>query len=534
MIRRNKFYKKATVTLAIMIAFGSNLQYIYGYEKDINSVALSQYVDGVYELNTTLKHESKDENSMANTYLTKSEVEINNSKMYMLLTFKSGNMIKEVNPTVNGNSIEAINTLNGDIRTIKFEIPSIDSSILLNVKINPFGDMVVNANCIVETEFKQTPQLKPEEKPETDLEESPQLKPEDESDNNTETTPEETPDTSPEIAPETGEVESTTGESTDKEESTTEYKNGYYTLKNVLKLDNSVGYSMVRNLLNETMTMEVKNGKTYITFEMSGSSMMNDIKVQVDGKTVPYEQTSIGNDTLRFKIEVPSVDSNITMSMYVYAMGKTTEFEIALNKSTIEFISSNEAPSIPSNDNATNSTTGESTTEDTTTSTEKIEEVVAKGKLYTIKNNVISDSSTGKEMARKYLNSTSKIEEIDGKYYATLTFTGASLMKNHKIYVNGSKVSHQIVAKSSDSISIRFAIPSINADIKVGVHVIPVGMDISFGVELLENTLTFVKEFDTTSSTLPQTGSVINNQSMMMAGSLLATSGLLSRIKKRK
>ena len=42
-------------------------------------------------------------------------------------------------------------------------------------------------------------------------------------------------------------------------------------------------------------------------------------------------------------------------------------------------------------------------------------------------------------MARKYLNSTSKVEEIDGKYYVTLTFTGAEFMQNHVIYVNGKK-----------------------------------------------------------------------------------------------
>lgn len=62
MIRRNKIYKTAAVTLAIISVFGSNLQYIQGYDGNDKSSSITQYVDGLYELNTTLKHESKDEN----------------------------------------------------------------------------------------------------------------------------------------------------------------------------------------------------------------------------------------------------------------------------------------------------------------------------------------------------------------------------------------------------------------------------------------------------------------------------------------
>lgn len=523
MIRRNKIYKTVAVTLAVISVFGSNLQYVHGYDENVKSSSINQYVDGLYELNTTLKHESKDENSMANGYLTKSEVEIKNSKMYMTLVFKSGNMIKEVSPTVNGNSVEATNTLDGEIRTIKFEIPSIDSDITLNVKINPFGDMVVNANCIVKTEFKKTPEVTPEVKPE----ETPEIKPE--------VTPEVKPEETPEIKPEaTPEVKPEVKPEETPEDNNTGYKNGYYTLKNTVKIESETGYAMVRNLLKEATTMEVKNSKTYITFEMSGSSMMSDIQIMVDGKIIKHEQTSIGNDTLRFKIEVPSIDSNITMSMYVNAMGRSTEFGIGLNKSSVVFVSSNEEPTIPSTNSGTNTGSSNETTENSSNSSEKLETVIAKGKLYTIKNEVVHDNQTGKEMARKYLNSTTKIEEIDGKYYATLTFTGSSLMNNHKIYVNGSKVSHQIVAKGSDSVSLRFAIPTLDTNIKVALHVIPMGRDIDFSVKLLKDTLTFVKEFDTTSSTLPQTGSILNNQTIMMAGSLLATGGLLSKRNKRK
>ena len=43
-------------------------------------------------------------------------------------------------------------------------------------------------------------------------------------------------------------------------------------------------------------------------------------------------------------------------------------------------------------------------------------------------------------------------------------------MKNHAIYVNGSKVSHTVAAKSGDSISLRFKVSSLNDTIQVGIN----------------------------------------------------------------
>ena len=136
-------------------------------------------------------------------------------------------------------------------------------------------------------------------------------------------------------------------------------------------------------------------------------------------------------------------------------------------------------------------------------------------------------------MARKYTSSTTKIEEIDGKMYATLTFTGVDLMSNHKIYVNGSVVSHSITSKTSSSVSLRFAIPNVNADIKVQAYIIPMGSTVTYGVKLLESTLKFVKDFEIANGTLPQTGSLINSEAVMATGGLLAMSGVLLRRKRK-
>lgn len=544
MLKRNNTHKKIAVALAVISLFGSNIKYISAYDGVNTTQTIASYADGVYELSTNLKHISKDENSMAHGYLSKSELEIKNGKSYMKLVFSSGNMIKEVTPKVDGNLIEVNNTLDGDQRTITFEVPSIDSDITIGVKINPFGNMVVNADCIVKSEFKTTP---PTETPDTEDNpeeedkqptETPDTedKPEEEIKPPVETPEEDMP--KEEVKPPISIPDTENKPSNDNTSQSSTYKNGFYELKNIVECDNKTGYAMVRNLLNEATVMEVKDGKTYITFEMSGKSMMGGVKVNLDGKTANYTNTDIGNDSMRIKVEVPSVDSKITMDIFVNAMNKEVSFGIKMDKDTIKFVSSNEEPKIPinpSNSNSNNSNSNASIgNSNNSTTNETVGSNVVKGKLYTIKNEVIHNNPTGKEMARKYLNETSKIEEINGKTYATLTFTGVDLMKDHKIYVNGSIVNHQVVAKDSSSISIKFEIPSVDANIKIALHVIPMNADIDFEVKLLKDTLTFVKEYEEESKTLPQTGSLLNSDTMLMAGSLMIAGVKISPFKKRR
>lgn len=505
MIIKNKIYKSTAIALAVISVFGNNLIYSNAYENINTPQVISQFADGEYELNTTLKHESKDEVSMANSYLKSSSVVIKNGSMYMKLVFKNGDMIKEIIPKVDKNVVNAEEVLNETEKTILFEIKSIDSNIELNVKINPFGDFVVNANCIVNASFVSEPPQVPEETPEVKPEETPDVKPEEK----------------PELKP---------------EDNQSEYKNGFYRFENIVKIDNPTGYAMVRNLLNKNTTMEVRENKYYITFEMSGYSMMKNIQIKVDDKIVNHTQTDLGNDVVRIKIETGSVDSEISMKAFIDAMGKEVEFGIGIDKSSISFVSSNEEPTIPSPpvNNNTNNNNSDGSNNSNENNNSNVGNNIVKGKLYTIKNEVIQDNQTGKEMARKYLNETSKIEEVNGKMYATLTFTGVDLMKNHKIYVNDNVVSHQVISKNSDSISIRFEIPNVDADIKVELLVIPMGKNIDFGVKLLKNTLTFVKEYDAGASGLPQTGSLINTSTMMGMGSLLSVGGMLIGIRKRK
>ncbi|MDY4735233.1 NEAT domain-containing protein [Terrisporobacter sp.] len=663
MIRKGKLVKNTAIALAIISVFGSTLSSVSAAELIKSTPAITQYVDGTYKVDAKLIKDTSDEDSMANGYLKSTNIQISKGKMYMIMEFTSGNLLKEINPSVNGKSVEKTITNNGDIKTVKFELTSLDDKVELGVLINPFGDFTVNAACRVKIENAQIPTTPEKEEDDAVTSPTPSLPNEDDKNEVVEENEQalntvlkhetqdkdssanrylessklkivdgkkyivlnfnsgsmftamkasisgkevetkfeyyeksdiatvefeisslqddmllsftyntpmgsmthsariqseiaSTGDKDDAVVPPTADKEdNVTPPTTDKEEDKTDsdnsnkdlestsnstYKNGYYQLNNKVECDNAVGYQMVRNLLSETTNMEVKNGKTYVTLRMSSYSLMSNITMKVNNKSVNFTKNVIDKDTVELTVEVPNVNAKITMGMYVNAMGQTVSFGVTFDKDSLKFISSNEEPTIPdsNNESINNSVTNNSTNDESTDTTNEsinttVENNVVKGKLYTIKNEVISDSATGKAMARKYLNSTTKIEEVDGKMYATLTFTGVDLMSNHKIYVNGSVVNHTITSKTSSSVSIRFAIPNVNADIKVQVFVVPMNSTVTFGVKLLEDTLTFVKDFEVENGSLPQTGSAFGSEMLLGLGGLLTASGALLRRKRK-
>ena len=677
MIRKGKLVKNTAIALAIISVFGSTLTPVSAAEIMKSSTAITQYVDGTYDINAKLIKDTSDEDSMANGYLKSTKIQISNNKIYMIMKFTSGSLLKELNPRINGKSVKGTITTDSsdDTKTVKFEINSLTDNITLGVKINPFGSFVVDADCRVKVEKAEIPTqpTNPEEDDDAVTSPTPNVPSEDENDKEEVNENEKTLNTvlkhetedkdssanrylessklktvgnkkymvmnfnsgnmftamkasvngkevetkfeydkksdiatvefeissledemlltftyntpigsmthsariKSEIATSENEGDITppsdneedkeddnnsesedsnngsssnnnsgngsnsndgSGSNSGSSNSSATYKNGYYQLKNIVHIDNATGYQMVRNLLSETTNMEVKNGKTYITLRMSSYSLMKDITMKVNNKTVKFTKNLINNDTVEFVVEVPNLNAKITMGMFVTAMDKTVDFDITFNKESVKFISSNEEPTIPeSNSGSTNNggSNSSSSNNSTNNSEEKVENTTVKGKLYTIKNEIISDSATGKQMARKYTSSTTKIEEIDGKMYATLTFTGVDLMSNHKIYVNGSLVSHTITASSSTSKSIRFAIPNVNADIKVQAYIIPMNATVTYGIKLLEDTLTFVKDFTVENGSLPQTGSAFGSEMLLGLGGLLTASGALLRRKRK-
>lgn len=306
-----------------------------------------------------------------------------------------------------------------------------------------------------------------------------------------------------------------------------------YVGKNTVTHENEIGLNMARKTLSEDVKVEEVNGKTYVTltFTSMGSTMMSNHKIYVNGNEVNTTKT-VNNEIVSLKFEVGSLKDSIKASAYVSMMGNNVEFGVNILEDTLKLVTDGSANIVgTTSDSATSGNTNNNASSGASNSNTNNEEIkITKGKLYSIQNSVTHENETGRSMARKYLNSTSKVEEIDGKYYVTLTFTGAAFMQNHEVYVNGKKV-NVTKSTSGDTTNVRFVLSSLSDSIKVKTFVVPMSRGVEFGVTLLEDTLTFIKEY--TVETLPQTGAPIGAGAVAGLGLMLTTAGTVL-VRKRK
>lgn len=300
-----------------------------------------------------------------------------------------------------------------------------------------------------------------------------------------------------------------------------------YKMQNEILTESEIGYTAARGAIAKTNYMEVREGKKYVTMSISGTDLMSNIRVFVNNKSVNYTvlKDDKNNNLMDIEFLVGSLDDNINFKMHIDMLGEDIDFGVKFLKDTVTQIGfipesqSNTELSVPNieslssiisdsssesnlnSDEDTTSNTKKSTksTKSNKSNTKSSKKSLAKKsyKEYTIKNEIVSDSAIGKKMSRKYLNETSLIEEIDGVKYITLRFSGTDLMNDIKIKVNDEDVEMELVDEDSEKniVAYRFKIDTINDDIKVYAHIVPMNMDIDFGVKLLEDTLELVSEY---------------------------------------
>lgn len=308
--------------------------------------------------------------------------------------------------------------------------------------------------------------------------------------------------------------------------------NKVYTIKNEVTHETAIGQNMARQYLSDTAKIEEINGKYYVTLMFTGADLMTNHEVSVNGIKVDVTK-KVNGDATSVRFAVNGINDTLSVSTFVVPMGRNVDFGVTLLEDTLTLVEDNSiADDLVSGGVTDNGTTGGSTsgsTSDSSSDTTTEENKTVTGKLYSIQNNVKHESETGRDMARKYLKSTSKVEEIEGKYYVTLTFTGSAFMQNHEIYVNGSKVSVSR-STSGDETNIRFAVSSLSDKIVVKTYVVPMDRNVEFEVELLVDTLTFIKDF--TVSTLPNTGGT-SAAAVLGLGAMLTTAGTVLTRKRK-
>lgn len=493
--------------------------------------------DGSYTLKNTVQYVGQGNmetgNSMARKVLSEdSRIDISNGKNTVTLTFNSElyAFLKNFNVTVDGEKVEA--EVNKDNRTIKFNIPDLNSDIVVSTLVSMMGKEVSFKTTLnYDTAKKLENNLEDNNKPGNEDNEN--IPGENENSGNQDNSGN-TNQGSNGSANEDKENESegSSGEIVDANQ----LKNGIYNIKNDVSYigdgNQDVGNDMARKALSKNSKLEVKDDKKILTLKFNEEqfSFFKDFRITVNGKDVVATPNE-ADRTISF--EIPSLDADIVVTAFVSVMGRDVSFKTILNKGTLELVSGEDKPAIEEENKSeesnvtSSSNNGSSANEGNSTVKEN---KVTKGKLYTIENKVVHKSQTGVDMARKYLNKISDLEEIDGKTYLTLTFTGQEFMKDHKITVNGKDANYKVVSKNGDSIKLRFEIPNLDADIKVSLYVIPMGRNVEFNVELLKDTKKFVKDF--TLSSLPQTGSPIGGNSVALLG--MAMMGASMFIRKRE
>lgn len=491
--------------------------------------------DGSYTLKNTVQYVGQGNmetgNSMARKVLSDdSRIDISNGKNTVTLTFNSElyAFLKNFNVTVDGEKVEA--EVNKDNRTIKFNIPDLNSDIVVSTLVSMMGKEVSFKTTLnYDTAKKLEDNLEDNNKPGN--EDSENIPGGNENSGNQDNSGN-TNSGNNGSANEDKENEGSSGEIVDANQ----LKNGIYNIKNDVSYigdgNQDVGNDMARKALSKNSKLEVKDDKKILTLKFNEEqfSFFKDFRITVNGKDVVATPNE-ADRTISF--EIPSLDADIVVTAFVSVMGRDVSFKTILNKGTLELVSGEDKPAIEEENKSeesngtSSSNNGSSANEENSTVTEN---KVTKGKLYTIENKVVHKSQTGVDMARKYLNKISDLEEIDGKTYLTLTFTGQEFMKDHKITVNGKDANYKVVSKNGDSIKLRFEIPNLDADIKVSLYVIPMGRNVEFNVELLKDTKKFVKDF--TVSSLPQTGSPIGGNSVALLG--MAMMGASMFIRKRE
>ncbi|MDM0853991.1 NEAT domain-containing protein [Clostridium perfringens] len=493
--------------------------------------------DGSYTLKNTVQYVGQGNmetgNSMARKVLSDdSRIDISNGKNTVTLTFNSElyAFLKNFNVTVDGEKVEA--EVNKDNRTIKFNIPDLNSDIVVSTLVSMMGKEVSFKTTLnYDTAKKLEDNLEDNNKPGNEDNEN--IPGENENSGNQDNSGN-TNSGSNGSANEDKENESegSSGEIVDANQ----LKNGIYNIKNDVSYigdgNQDVGNDMARKALSKNSKLEVKDDKKILTLKFNEEqfSFFKDFRITVNSKDVVATPNE-ADRTISF--EIPSLDADIVVTAFVSVMGRDVSFKTILNKGTLELVSGEDKPAIEEENKSeesngtSSSNNGSSANEENSTVTEN---KVTKGKLYTIENKVVHKSQTGVDMARKYLNKISDLEEINGKTYLTLTFTGQEFMKDHKITVNGKDANYKVVSKNGDSIKLRFEIPNLDADIKVSLYVIPMGRNVEFNVELLKDTKKFVKDF--TVSSLPQTGSPIGGNSVALLG--MAMMGASMFIRKRE
>lgn len=480
---------------------------------------------GTYTIKNEVLKENSNSESVARDYLDKeSVIEVKNDNMYLTLKFTEGKLMSNIKVKVEGDEVShKVVYKSGKKYYIRFKIGSLSDEILVSTNVNT-GTSVGKLAVKFRVELKKSTLKKDDDA--ADFGDSDDEDEDDDDGDDDEITGEEdnildgSGSESGTITPDNG--SNGTTQVNPGNSGSSQFKRATYKVKNEIMTDSQIGYQASRSAVNEISYYEIENDTNhYITLGFSQTNMLGNIRLSIGGNQISYETVSKNSskNTMELRFKIPSLSTKVTVTANISAIGRDISFGIKFLESTLELVSVEESEK-PITGNAVAGTLGGtsnssggfsasdlgfSSIEDSISdiSLEEalgIEDISSEAKeyfkRYTISNEVVSDSAMGRTMARKYLNKTSIIEEIDGKFFATVTFTGTNSMENFKFEVNGKTVEHSVVLNDSANgvMSFRFPILDITDNIRAYIYIKPVKMNIDFGIKFLEDTMILIEE----------------------------------------
>ncbi|HHD2603754.1 TPA: NEAT domain-containing protein [Clostridium perfringens] len=290
-------------------------------------VDANQLKNGIYNIKNDVSYIGDGNqdvgNDMARKALSKnSKLEVKDDKKILTLKFNEEqfSFFKDFRITVNGKDVVA--TPNEADRTISFEIPSLDTDIVVTAFVSVMGrdvsfKTILNKGTLELVSGEDKPAIEEENKSEES--------------NSTNS--------------------SNNGSSANEENSTvTENKvtkGKLYTIENKVVHKSQTGVDMARKYLNKISDLEEIDGKTYLTLTFTGQEFMKDHKITVNGKDANYKVVSKNGDSIKLRFEIPNLDADIKVSLYVIPMGRNVEFNVELLKDTKKFVKDFTVSSLP-------------------------------------------------------------------------------------------------------------------------------------------------------------------------------------------
>ncbi|MCI9302632.1 NEAT domain-containing protein [Clostridium sp.] len=428
-----------------------------------------KYKTGNYIVKNEILKEDVDKESAARNYISKeSLIEITEEKITANLEFTNKKIMENTKIKVNGEEVEYVLTDVSDTNSnLKFELNSLEDKIEVSTTIN-LGFTKMSVSFRVKFDITDIPVISDEG-----------------SGDNNSSYPEEKPEEVKPIVPE----QKPEGDNKEDEEAVAD---GKYTIENDALHISKDEESMARKYLETISDVEYKNNKIYLILKFTGKSMMANHVIEVNGDKVNFEVVDETNDNFYVKFEISSLSDNITVSTKVLGT-MNVEFRVKLKSDTLKIYNKEDEVQKPDNNNNSNNVNTGVNQDKGETQIPTISEN-KNSSLYKIKNEIITDSAIGYTTARSAVNSTSYVEDINGEKYVTVGLSQLDVMSNIRVSVNGANINYEVVRRSGNTMEIKFKIPTIGANIKFTAFINVTGMDISFGLDLLESTMEVISK----------------------------------------